>query len=127
MKLCECGCGWPTNLAPFSHPKNRWIKGEPLRFIKGHSRRGRGSGLKAANGYRYILLPNHPNANGDGYVKLATVLAARVLGRAFRPKEIVHHIDGDRSNDATDNLLICTQSYHMAIHRCQERRAKNVR
>jgi hypothetical protein len=37
MKLCECGCGEPTNPAPFTAPSKGWIKGEPVRFRRGHS------------------------------------------------------------------------------------------
>lgn len=39
MKLCECGCGNPTNPAPFTAPSKGWIKGEPVRFLHGHNRR----------------------------------------------------------------------------------------
>lgn len=37
-KLCECGCGEPTKLAPRTDPAKKWIKGEPLRFAgRGHN------------------------------------------------------------------------------------------
>jgi hypothetical protein len=35
--LCECGCGEPTKLAPYSLPRLGWVAGEPIRFVKGHS------------------------------------------------------------------------------------------
>jgi len=34
--LCECGCGERTNLAPQTVIAKGWIKGESMRFIKGH-------------------------------------------------------------------------------------------
>jgi len=34
--LCECGCGELTNLAPQTVTAKGWVKGEPVRFIKGH-------------------------------------------------------------------------------------------
>lgn len=37
--LCQCGCGQSTALAPFNAPARGWVKGEPLRFLKGHARR----------------------------------------------------------------------------------------
>lgn len=35
--LCECGCGEETNLAPRTSKHHGWVRGEPLRFKKGHS------------------------------------------------------------------------------------------
>lgn len=34
--LCECGCGTPTNTAPQTHRKKGLIKGQPMRFARGH-------------------------------------------------------------------------------------------
>ena len=39
MKLCECGCGEPVALAPFSIPDRGWLKGQPIRFVRGHNSR----------------------------------------------------------------------------------------
>jgi hypothetical protein len=39
--LCECDCGKPTKLAPVTRKDRGWVKGEPLRFILGHSQRGK--------------------------------------------------------------------------------------
>lgn len=36
---CECGCGGKTNLAVASVPKIGHVKGEPLRYIRGHNTR----------------------------------------------------------------------------------------
>jgi len=60
MKLCECGCGKLAPIAPFSNKRRGWVKGEPLRFIRGHNRvpnRYRFTAKDSANGgklgYRY--------------------------------------------------------------------------
>lgn len=37
MKLCECGCGLPAPLATQNHAKKGYVKGQPLRFVKGHT------------------------------------------------------------------------------------------
>lgn len=39
VKLCECGCGRPTNPAPTTNPELGWVLGEPMRFLKGHNAR----------------------------------------------------------------------------------------
>lgn len=40
-KLCECGCGQSAPLATATMPYRGWVKGQPLRFVKGHNGRGR--------------------------------------------------------------------------------------
>lgn len=40
MQLCECGCGEPAPIAAKNHTKHGYVKGQPVRFIKGHSIRG---------------------------------------------------------------------------------------
>ena len=39
--LCMCGCGEAAPIASRSHTKYGWVKGQPMRFIFGHSSRGR--------------------------------------------------------------------------------------
>lgn len=36
MKLCECGCGQPTSIAPRDDKRRGQIKGQPIRFVSGH-------------------------------------------------------------------------------------------
>lgn len=44
------------------------------------------------------------------------VVAERVLGRPLRPGEIVHHIDGDKHNNAPENLRVMSQGEHVREH-----------
>lgn len=37
---CECGCGQKTNIAPCSNRRYGHVKGEPVRFVRGHNRQG---------------------------------------------------------------------------------------
>mgnify|MGYP001615900357 CR=1 FL=1 len=37
MALCECGCGRRTRLARQTERRSGWVKGQPLRYLKGHS------------------------------------------------------------------------------------------
>ena len=48
------------------------------------------------------------------------VVAEEMLGRALLPGEIVHHKDGDKWNNAPENLEVMTQAEHARIH-CIER------
>lgn len=38
-KLCECGCGQPTRLARDTDSRRGNVRGQPQRFVLGHSRR----------------------------------------------------------------------------------------
>ena len=40
MSLCACGCGQETPLAPRNEKRFGHVKGEPMRFVRGHNLRG---------------------------------------------------------------------------------------
>lgn len=44
------------------------------------------------------------------------VVAEQKLGRPLVAGEIVHHIDGNKRNNAPENLQVMTQSKHAQIH-----------
>lgn len=41
VKLCECNCGQPTNVAGWTNVTYGYVKGQPTRFLRGHQRRGK--------------------------------------------------------------------------------------
>jgi hypothetical protein len=41
----------------------------------------------------------------------------RVLGWKLERHEVVHHIDGDKTNNANDNLLVCSVAYYEWLHK----------
>ena len=43
-------------------------------------------------------------------------MAAKRLGRPLKAKEWVHHIDGDRTNNTSDNLQVMTEAEHKLVH-----------
>ena len=68
----------------------------------------------------YKLIPNPP-----GGIKFQhREIGARVLGRAMRRNEVIHHINGDKSDNSPSNLLICTLQYHSWLHAAMRRREK---
>lgn len=57
--------------------------------------------------------------------RLHRILAEQVLGRPLLPGEVVHHKDGDCTNNQVANLIVLpSQRYHAHIEyhlRCQRR------
>jgi hypothetical protein len=124
--LCLCGCGQPTRLAPVNDRSKGWVRGRPLKYLRGHNTAALGEALTAKSiGNRQIT--------SHGYVRVLVakgvreyehiVVAQKALGRPLKnfgqghpDTEVVHHIDGDKTNNAPTNLLICTHSYHTELH-----------
>lgn len=61
----------------------------------------------------------------EGYVEIKTEsgwnykhrhVATKNLDRELKDNEIVHHIDGDKTNNSWDNLEVMTLSEHTAQH-----------
>lgn len=69
------------------------------------------------NGYRMIVAPkDHPHANSNGYIREQRLVVEAALGRYLSEDEVVHHIDGDKLNNALDNLEVMSRSEHMLHH-----------
>jgi hypothetical protein len=124
--LCECGCGNPTRIAPYSCKRDGWIKGKPIRFIKGHYFRLTPSGAENHNwkgGRRYnppsgiwIYMPSHPR-NNRGYVLEHVLIVEKALGHSLPNGSPIHHVDGNNVNNQNHNLVVCQDSsYHKLIH-----------
>lgn len=64
-----------------------------------------------------VYRPDHPDANTRGYVWRHRIVAEEKIGRRLRPEEVVHHIDGDQTNDHPDNLEVyADQAEHARYH-----------
>ena len=71
----------------------------------------------SGKGYKLIHLPNHPRANNKGWVYEHYVVAEQKLGRYLQDKETVHHIDGNKTNNDPDNLIVfATSADHSGCH-----------
>lgn len=72
------------------------------------------------NGYIVIYMPEHPKAmkskNWDGWVYEHIVVAEKELNRPIRKDEDVHHLDLNKSNNSSGNLLVLTRSAHRKLH-----------
>jgi hypothetical protein len=67
--------------------------------------------------YVYKRAVDHPGANSNGYVREHTLIVEERIGRFLeKHKEVVHHIDGNPSNNNPDNLMLVTHAEHRRIH-----------
>ena len=67
-------------------------------------RRSNGEGTINWMGYYLLKLPDHPNANVNGYVGQHRVIMAEHLGRPLLKGENVHHRNGNRADNRLGNL-----------------------
>jgi hypothetical protein len=89
-----------------------------LLFMKKHPNNYKG-GTTTQHGYRLVYVgKNHHLADVRGYAYEHRVVAEKLLGRRLSSQEIVHHRDGNRTNNLSSNIVVCkTRFYHKVLHR----------
>jgi hypothetical protein len=61
-----------------------------------------------------VWKPDHPHAAQNGYVREHRLVMEQELGRYLDPQEVVHHRDGDPTNNAPANLeVFASHAEHM--------------
>jgi len=94
-KYCSRLCG-NRAIAPRGEDNNKWKGGKSI-----------------SDGYIYILNKEHPNATKHGYVLEHRLVMEKHIGRYLYSWEIVHHINGDKSDNQIENLeLLPSNSKH---------------
>lgn len=123
--FCQCGCGERTIIADHNDRSKGWVKGQPLRFLKGHN-------LKELGKKNTTNAIGNKGISSHGYIRVRTIqgrkyehilVAEKMLGRSLKyfgqghpQNEVVHHRDGNKQNNNPDNLLILTHAEHAALH-----------
>ena len=123
MKLCECGCGKPAPIPKRNRHDLGFVKGQPIRFIRGHNynpppinegeKNGKWKGGRAEGiGYTRILITT------GKYKPEHVIIAEIVLGKPLPLGAVVHHHNKIRSDNRKPNLVICeNNAYHQHIHK----------
>jgi len=76
----------------------------------------KGGKAKSSQDYWLILIPEHPRAIQDGYVKQSILVLEKKIGRYLEKGEVAHHINGIRDDDRPENLYLMTWSKHQSYH-----------
>ena len=120
-KTCAiAGCDRPFMAKGYCNPHYQSLLkyGDPLK-----ARRAKSPGHISVNirGYKVI------RRNGKSVFEHIAI-AERALGKPLPPKAVVHHVDGNPSNNAPSNLVICpSQEYHLQLHSRQGTLTRKVK
>jgi hypothetical protein len=144
--LCQCGCGEKTKDAPRTRASDGWIKGVPLKYVKGHDKRHPRAairfGLYRGESVAFIPLTHKREAvidvislpkltglwcvSSSGYVvqneRTKCGRGIRLLHRVVTDCPIdkeVDHRNGDKFDNRLSNLRVTEHCKNMQNQRLQ--------
>lgn len=77
-------------------------------------------------GYKMVYMPESKMAGKNGWVFLHRIVVAKSIGRDLTPEEVVHHIDGDPSNNTLSNLMLFPNNTEHRKYHGQQRRNQMI-
>ncbi len=100
---------------------NRRGKSELVGALNSHWKGGR---RKTDNGYITVSCPTRPNCHKDGTLYEHQIVMEEYIGRYLKKGEVVHHINGDKTDNRIENLMLLTNSDHVKLHALLDRSNK---
>jgi len=114
VHICRsCSCK-DTAKTRKGNPWNKGIKQSPRKV---------GNTYVNNHGYVEVWVGKHTDErSAGGYQKEHRVFVELDIGRRLSKQELVHHVDGDKTNNNKDNLVLCSGDFeHRKIHGQLER------
>jgi hypothetical protein len=68
-------------------------------------------------GYIYIYKPEHPQSTKKGYIFEHKLIGEAKIGRFLEKGEVAHHINGVKTDNRPENILVMTKKEHSYLHR----------
>jgi len=85
---------------------------------------GKGKGWTDDRGYKWVYVTENGRRRAR---REHRVIVEESLGRRLEPWEIVHHKDGDQSNNNLDNLEVLEFGEHTTLHHTGARKNRDAR
>lgn len=76
-----------------------------------------GGRFVTADGYVMVSCHSHPWPRKGGLIREHVMVMERHIGRRLGQNELVHHKDGNKQNNAIENLELMTFDAHSKLHR----------
>ncbi len=73
-------------------------------------------GKTIVNGYYMIHILDHPRSGKNNRVFEHILVAEKTLGRYLEKDEIVHHVNGNKLDNTSENLAVMLRKDHVGYH-----------